>query len=1073
MATLHYTHTSVLRNRFIGIAVLALLFISGAGFTAVAQTMIPLPQYGSTYTSSQIRGFWFQAPTDFTIVGVKVPTDVGTGAQSVQIIRFNAGPPPVFATSTTAYTTLGLWTNVNSTTIIPCNINIQDGDYIAVFGTRASGTNNANSYGTPAGPNASSILGYPISLTRMVYQAGSYPVQAVSQEVNGSIARVEVYYTPTVTGPNDAGIASIDSPQNFCAGQEDVKVTLRNYGTNQLTSATINWTLNGVTQTAANWTGLLDTTNLTTRQTQVTLATMNFQSGIPYTIEAWTTMPNGVTDTINMNDSASVTVQAAIAGTYTIGGATPDYTTIAAAVDDLNQFGLCGPVVFNIRSGTYNERVSIGDIAGASAVNTVTFQSEVRDRTAVTMTLSGTGTANNYIVQFDGASHITFRDMTLTATGTTYGRVVDIIGSSTYCTLDNLVLNGVQANSTSTNLAVVYSPSGSLDHNTTITNCEVNNGSYGMYLYGSNTTTTMDNVLVQNCHFAGQYYRPLHAYYLGYFDFLDNTIEYTSAYSSKYIAYIYYGNNTNIERNSFFTGGTTSYNYGIYFAYQNRAVNGFSRFVNNFITSQGGTSTTYGVRPYYCDDLLFAHNTVVLNSSYGTSYCVYSFQGTNQQYTNNMMIHTGGGRAWYVATPTAITSSDYNNIYAAGPVLAYWGGNRATLQELRNASGMDMNSISKTVSFANESLGDLHLATPSDDDDDLIGTLMTAVTDDIDNDPRVRPYMGADEACYITPNALSYEFVDGGGNPIGYAELPGTVGVHYTVTFPEFEATITMTVNFYSITNNQLQHSASFSAYKAEGQTLDGTAYFTLPASLPQGYYRIEVVFNTKNSCGYYRDYMPYPSSLMLLEQGAYPCEVWPGDANNDGVVNYTDRKDLNEYIHAANLRPLWLNGPARYRADAAQNPLTYLAWQPQASAPWHTAEGCYMDTDGNGVINNFDYIAIKMNWMKQHGTIAPKFNDAFSPATFDMSQNYPNPFNPTTTIKYSVPERSRVHLRIVDMLGREVDIAVDGMVETGVYHYTFDAGALPSGQYLATVTMVGEESGLSFSKTIKMMLNK
>ncbi|MBR9976936.1 MAG: hypothetical protein KFH87_02505, partial [Bacteroidetes bacterium] len=283
MKTSIYTHSSITGNRVLSI-IFAVIFshMVGASFIAEAQTMLPLPQYGSTYTSSQIRGFWFQAPTDFTIVGVKVPTDVGNGAQSVQIIRFAAGPPPVFAASTTAHTSLGLWTNINTTTVIPCNINIQSGDYIAVFGTRASGTNNANSYGTPSGPYSSSILGYQTTLTRMVYQSGSYPVQAVSQETSGSIARVEVYYTPTVTGPNDAGIASIDSPQDFCAGQEAVTVTLRNYGTNQLTSATINWTLNGATQTAANWTGLLDTTNITARQTQVTLATMNFQSGTPY-----------------------------------------------------------------------------------------------------------------------------------------------------------------------------------------------------------------------------------------------------------------------------------------------------------------------------------------------------------------------------------------------------------------------------------------------------------------------------------------------------------------------------------------------------------------------------------------------------------------------------------------------------------------------------------------------------------------------------------------------------------------------------------------------------------------------
>jgi hypothetical protein len=885
-----------------------------------------------------------------------------------------------------------------------------------------------------------------------------------------------VSYDEGATAANDAGISSIESPKDFCAGQHDIDVTLQNFGINQITAVTINWQLNGVAQTAVNWTGLLDTLTAASRKTTVTLGTQTFQEGIPYTITAWTGMPNGVADTVTNNDTTSVTRRSAMAGTYTIGGASPDYATFAAALTDLHDNGLCGPVVFNVRSGTYNEQVAFGSgaygsISGSSATNTVTFQSETGNRSDVTITYySQTGNPTLY---FNSTNYITFRNMTVTATNPSYSVVIWYQGGSQYLTFDNLELVGSVTTSTSTNNSVVYSPSGSLDHNTTFTNCGIRNGSYGMYLYGSGTASTEDNVLVQGCHFTGQYYRPLHAYYLGFFDFLDNTIEFTSTYSSKYIAYIYYGNNTNVERNVFFTGGTHTTNYGIYFAYQNRAVTGFSRFVNNFVTSQGGTSTSYAVRPYYCDDLLFAHNTITMNSSFGTSYTVYSYYGDRQEYINNIMIHTGAGRAWYVNPPTAITASDYNNLYATGPVLAYWNADRANLQALQMASGMDMNSVSKPVSFANESLGDLHLAFPSDDDNDLIGSMLSSVTDDIDHDPRVRPYMGADEACYLIPNSLVYDFVDGGGNPIGYAELPGTIGVHYTVIFPDFEATITMTVNFYSITDNQLQHSTSFSAHKAAGQTLDGTTYLTLPASLPQGYYRIEVVFNTKNSCGYYRDYMPYPSSLMLLEQGSYPCEVWPGDVNNDGVVNYADRKDLNEYIHEANLRTMWLNGPARFRADAAQNPLTYLEWQPQASAPWYTPEGCYMDTDGNGVINNFDYIAIKLNWMKKHGAVPPKQSDRFNPSTFDMSQNYPNPFNPSTTISYSVPERSRVQLRIVDMLGRDIRMAVNDVIETGVYHYVFDAGALPSGQYLAIVSMTGEASGLTFNKTIRMTLNK
>jgi len=1066
-------YTSLRRRVSVAAFALTLVFL-GSVLQTQAQTLMPLPNYGSTYTSSQIRGFWFQAPTDFTIVGVRVPTDVGTTPQNVQIIKFNAGPPPVYAASTSAHTTLGLWTNVNTTTMIPCNINIVAGDYIAVFGTRNSGTNMANSYATPAGPFTSSVLGYPMTLTRMVYQAGSFPVQAVSQEVGGSIARTEVYYTATVTGPNDAGISSIDSPVNFCAGVQDVKVTLRNYGTNRLLSATINWNLNSVPQTPISWTGMLDTLDVASRQTQVTLATQNFTSGTPYNIEAWTTMPNGVTDTITSNDSSSIVTQAAISGTFTIGGASPDFTTISAAVNALNQFGLCGPTVFNIRSGTYNERFSLDAIPGASAVNTVTFQSETGNRADVNITSSSNSSgANNYVVRFDGADYVTFKNLTITPTNASYGTALYIQGGSENNMFENVDFMGLQTTTTSNYMALVYSPSGSLDHNNTFLNCNFRNGSSALYMYGSGTTSTENNLRIEGCELTGQYYYPIYFYYMGQLKMFNNRIVQNYGYAYKYTMLMYYGYDTQIERNVLITDGGT-YSYGMLIYYDNYYQNGASRIVNNFISSRNATSYAYyAARIYYCNDLLFAHNTVYLDGTYASGYSLYTYYGANQRYFNNIIKHNGPGRAWYVNSPSAIIASDYNDIITNGNVLAYWSGDRANLLALQTASGKDQNSVTKDITFADVSTGDFHLSYPSDDDNDLIGSLLTEVTDDIDNDPRVRPYMGADEACYLIPNSLQYEFVDGGGQPIGYAEIPGTVGVHYTIIFPDFDATIQMTANFYSVPGNQLMYSQSFSAYKPQGQTLDGTSYFTIPSTLPVGFYRIELVFNTKNSCGYYRDYMPYPTSLMLIDQGSTPCEVWPGDVNNDGLVNYGDRKDLNVYIHDANLNTLWLNGPARYRADAATNPLTYLQWQPQASVPWYTTMGCYMDADGNGVVNNFDYIAIKLNWNRWHGVIAPKQDDQFQPMSFDMSQNYPNPFNPTTQITYSVPERSHVTLRIVDLLGREIDMPVNGTVEAGVYQVEFDGSSLQSGQYLAIISMTGQESGLGFNKTVKMLLNK
>jgi hypothetical protein len=839
-----------------------------------------------------------------------------------------------------------------------------------------------------------------------------------SQTSNPNFYEIEI--RSTVQGHNNAGITAMTSPVDFCAGSYPVIVNLTNAGFNQITSVTINYTINSVPQTPINWTGMLDTLNVTTRNAAVTLTTMNFAAGTPYVFKVWTSMPNGVADTVTINDTLNVTKKAAISGTYTIGGASPDYPTINAATADLVANGVCGPVVFNIRSGSYPTSANLGPIPGTSSVNTITFQSETGNKGDVTLTNNATLLANNFVVRFGGAQFVTFKNMTMQATNATYSTVVEMAGASSDCTVENCELISVVTTTISTNTAVVYSASGSNQPNMTFRNCGIRNGSYGMYVWGSSTTATMNNFRVEGCQVTNSYYYPVYFYYIGQLKFFDNRVEQTSAYATKYTFLMYYGFSSEIERNQFFSsGGSTGYGFMIY--YDNYYQAGNSRIANNFFMSRAATTNYYAARVYYCNDVLFAHNTVTMDGALATGYALYSYYGANTRYVNNIITHTGVGRAWYVAPGTNIVESDYNNIHTNGTVLAYWNADRANLSALQTGSGRDANSVSKPVSFADYMTGNLHLVAPSDDDDDLIGVLLPTVTDDIDKEPRVRPYMGADEACYLIPNSLTYDFVDGSGNPIGYIELPGTIGVRYSVIFPPFDATITMTANFYSVPGNQLMYSETFSATKLLNQDLNGTAYFNLPASLPSGYYKVELVFNTKNSCGYYRDYMPYPSSLLLVPLGATPCEVWPGDVNNDGVVNYTDRKDLNEYIHDANLSTQWLNGPARYRADAVQNPLTYLHWQPQASAPWFTSMGCYMDADGNGVVNNFDYIAIKLNWMKQHGGVTPRLGDGFTPTTFDMSQNFPNPFNPTTTLQYSVPEPSRVHLRVVDMLGRVV----------------------------------------------------
>jgi hypothetical protein len=69
-------------------------------------------------------------------------------------------------------------------------------------------------------------------------------------------------------------------------------------------------------------------------------------------------------------------------------------------------------------------------------------------------------------------------------------------------------------------------------------------------------------------------------------------------------------------------------------------------------------------------------------------------------------------------------------------------------------------------------------------------------------------------------------------------------------------------------------------------------------------------------------------------------------------------------------------------------------------------------------------------------------------PATFRLDQNYPNPFNPSTTIRYGLPNRSRVSLTVFNTLGQSVAVLQNGEQEAGYHEVLFDAMNLASGVY-------------------------
>lgn len=85
----------------------------------------------------------------------------------------------------------------------------------------------------------------------------------------------------------------------------------------------------------------------------------------------------------------------------------------------------------------------------------------------------------------------------------------------------------------------------------------------------------------------------------------------------------------------------------------------------------------------------------------------------------------------------------------------------------------------------------------------------------------------------------------------------------------------------------------------------------------------------------------------------------------------------------------------------------------------------------------------------------------------FKLYDNYPNPFNPSTTIRFSLPQRSEIELVVYDALGNQIETLLTGDHEAGTYEVDFDATGLSSGIYFYQIRSA------SFTETRKLVLMK
>ena len=371
---------------------------------------------------------------------------------------------------------------------------------------------------------------------------------------------------------------------------------------------------------------------------------------------------------------ASFEVIGGMHGTYLVGASdAAKYKTIQSAIDAL-QNGIESAVTFLIESGTYTEYLTIPEIDGVSAENTVTFRSQTGNYEDVVIKYdtyspqsSSLGDDTQGIVNVNGADYITFSNLTLTTGNDSYHSVVLVRNKSEHVTIDNcniyrdLILTTGKhvvyvtakdektinnyftlSNSTLTGGYIGVSVSGNLNNKQVgariIGNIVTEQGSMGIYLSGGERQALVDGNIVKNTATTKTSTKAM-----------DITLSEGSQVSNNYLY-------TNLGVNA----------DGLYIRVVKGTEEAPVQIFNNVIDHcANGTSSSYAVSFNKAStNTIFANNTI-RTSGESVYPCRIGTTQNNLQVLNNIFYSDAAAAMWIPSTKyIATTAFEHNLLYS-------------------------------------------------------------------------------------------------------------------------------------------------------------------------------------------------------------------------------------------------------------------------------------------------------------------------------------------------------------------------------------------------------------------------
>ncbi len=539
----------------------------------------------------------------------------------------------------------------------------------------------------------------------------------------------------------DAGVYSIVSPlsQNSSNDTLELLVKVKNYGLNNLTSAKIAYSIDGVLKDSVAWSGNIARDSVF----QISIDEFVLTPG-QHVLKTWTFKPNNLADQFLTNDTMTQTLFSCMSGVYTIGpngsSSSPDYNSFTSAFNALMAGGVCGNVTFMVEDGQYNESMIVNAIPNTGPNSRVVFKSVSGDSTMVKIykTFTGTETA---LIKFNNVNYVEFQEIGFkTISSTSNGRVIELVNSKNN-KWTNCFIEGNITTSTSNVHAAIFWNSGLSSFNA-FENNKVTGGSSGFYLYGPTTGAhSKSNYLIGNT-VSGDYFAGILSSYQDSMVITDNVVrDPVSGSSTVYGIYMYKSDfGGDVSRNSIdISSGIAG--SGIYLSNCNSTPYDRIRVVNNMVISSSASGTAYGLNLNTSSNVDLFYNSFNMLGASTLSRAIY-FNGSSYiDFRNNIAIANNGFVVYFNGI-NSVNAMDFNNYKTSGAYFGYYNNaNVLSFSSFKTLTGRDAHSIYGSAPFV--ASNDLHLTSVALS---AKATPITSVTDDIDGDTRsAYPTIGADE----------------------------------------------------------------------------------------------------------------------------------------------------------------------------------------------------------------------------------------------------------------------------------------------------------------------------------------